>query len=420
MNPTPWEESAGLALQVADALFTLPTSEWAAAAQHVAGVDPSAALESLLAAILQAGATLGTRQEFAADLPAGTHTPIDSRDVVTARPGNEGGVGERNRRVPEEPGAGVPAPMAWPADMPSGSPPRVMDRVLASTGIGGLGSRPGTSPGQTLAATGSPHWRTPGNDSSAATLGSREDDAVVKERIRQGAPTLRMPRPAGPAVGTRATGEPLAQASGSQELRVGSRRERTRQNDGSGKKRELLASPQALHAAAPLSTPVAAGSAAASRLGATLASATPRPATGAAAQTLAAAPHRTRLVSGVADLNSLFGSLLAAGRPAGRRLTDTVPAPQPVASSDKDRVAADSVAPTAVRSHPDRFPASLEGAAPVPRAASPTPADWPAAAALSAADRAHDDVLLDRLLDRWEERLREQAIRHLGFTGGLT
>src|SRR5262249_25906654 len=31
-----------------------------------------------------------------------------------------------------------------------------------------------------------------------------------------------------------------------------------------------------------------------------------------------------------------------------------------------------------------------------------------------------EELLLDRLLDRFEERLREQAIRHLGFTGGLT
>jgi hypothetical protein len=35
-------------------------------------------------------------------------------------------------------------------------------------------------------------------------------------------------------------------------------------------------------------------------------------------------------------------------------------------------------------------------------------------------DAAREDVLLDRLIDRFEERLREQAIRHLGFTGGLT
>jgi hypothetical protein len=35
-------------------------------------------------------------------------------------------------------------------------------------------------------------------------------------------------------------------------------------------------------------------------------------------------------------------------------------------------------------------------------------------------DAAQEEILLDRLFDRLEERLRDQAIRHLGFTGGLT
>ena len=35
-------------------------------------------------------------------------------------------------------------------------------------------------------------------------------------------------------------------------------------------------------------------------------------------------------------------------------------------------------------------------------------------------DPLREEILLDRLLDRFEERLREQAIRHLGLTGGLT
>lgn len=37
----------------------------------------------------------------------------------------------------------------------------------------------------------------------------------------------------------------------------------------------------------------------------------------------------------------------------------------------------------------------------------------------AAADPVDEEVLLDRLLDRFEERMREQAIRHFGFTGGL-
>jgi hypothetical protein len=33
-------------------------------------------------------------------------------------------------------------------------------------------------------------------------------------------------------------------------------------------------------------------------------------------------------------------------------------------------------------------------------------------------DAAWEAALLDRLLDGWDERLREQAFRQLGFTGG--
>jgi hypothetical protein len=35
-------------------------------------------------------------------------------------------------------------------------------------------------------------------------------------------------------------------------------------------------------------------------------------------------------------------------------------------------------------------------------------------------DPIRDEILLDRILERFEQRLREQAIRHLGFTGGVT
>jgi hypothetical protein len=158
MNPTPWEESAGLALQVADALFTLPTSEWAAATQHLAGVDPSAALQSLLTAILQAGPPIGTHQESVTDLPAGARTPIHFGEVVSLR-------------AASEPRAGVDAGMALPADMPPGNPLRLIDPASASTGLAGLQSLPGTSPGQATVATDSPPWRTPPNDLRARDAG---------------------------------------------------------------------------------------------------------------------------------------------------------------------------------------------------------------------------------------------------------
>jgi hypothetical protein len=40
--------------------------------------------------------------------------------------------------------------------------------------------------------------------------------------------------------------------------------------------------------------------------------------------------------------------------------------------------------------------------------------------ALPTMDALAEDMLVDRLADRIEERLREQALRHFGFTGGLT
>ena len=59
-----------------------------------------------------------------------------------------------------------------------------------------------------------------------------------------------------------------------------------------------------------------------------------------------------------------------------------------------------------------------------PGASGRAPIDTPfasfAGTASTPPDPTREDVLLDRLLDRFEERLREQAIRHLGFTGGLT
>jgi len=118
----------------------------------------------------------------------------------------------------------------------------------------------------------------------------------------------------------------------------------------------------------------------------------------------------------VADLNGLFESLLA-----GRRPADTQAA-APAGTRSEAPVAAEGESPGAAGRHRDLLPAAfLAEAAPAPRAAPLTRADWPATAALPPADPAHDDVLLlDRLLDRWEERLREQAIRHLGFSGGLT
>ena len=70
--------------------------------------------------------------------------------------------------------------------------------------------------------------------------------------------------------------------------------------------------------------------------------------------------------------------------------------------------------------HPGRQSGLRAGTLASGHAAIDTPFASFAGAASTLPDPTREDVLLDRLLDRFEERLREQAIRHLGFTGGLT
>ena len=160
----------------------------------------------------------------------------------------------------------------------------------------------------------------------------------------------------------------------------------------------------------------------------------------------AAAPG-TRLVSGLSELNNLFRSVIESQ-------SDDRPAPQPASSRAQDETDAarrpaefgDAAEPheiirpdtAARRSGPRaehvheaafRTPSAAPGRQVAFRADAPpttghAPLDMPFASFTGTAsalpDAAREDVLLDRLLDRFEERLREQAIRHLGFTGGLT
>jgi hypothetical protein len=117
----------------------------------------------------------------------------------------------------------------------------------------------------------------------------------------------------------------------------------------------------------------------ASRLSTGFASPTTRPATAATSQILADASRKTRLVSGVADLNGLFESLLAGRRPADRQ------AAAPAGTRSEAPVAAEGESPGAAGRHRDLLPAAfLAEAAPAPRAAPLTRADWPATAALIA------------------------------------
>lgn len=156
----------------------------------------------------------------------------------------------------------------------------------------------------------------------------------------------------------------------------------------------------------------------------------------------AGAGAKTRLVTGLADLNSLFSSVLAKERaPVSGDLRQR---PSPVALSDRavGSKVGEALRPVSLPTgagfmlpHADGGDESAQPASAAAFAASPPAppcpfpdatqarrSSWPAATLLAPmiADPAGDEILLDRLLERWEERLREQAIRQLGFTGGLS
>jgi hypothetical protein len=158
----------------------------------------------------------------------------------------------------------------------------------------------------------------------------------------------------------------------------------------------------------------------------------------------AAAPG-TRLVSGLSELNNLFRSVIEsqsddrpAPQPAPSRAQHETGAAQPPAEFGDTAEPNEIIRPDTVRrSGPPidhaheagfRAPSAAPGRqvafrAETPPAAGHAPLDTFASFAGTAStlpDAAREDVLLDRLLDRFEERLREQAIRHHGFTGGLT
>jgi hypothetical protein len=155
----------------------------------------------------------------------------------------------------------------------------------------------------------------------------------------------------------------------------------------------------------------------------------------------------TRLIAGLSELNNLFRSVVESqsdDRPVPRHarpnLQDASEATRP-ATPDEFGDAADPqvvIRPDAAEraSGPRKDSAHEAAIAPsaapgrhvafhvaTPAAPGHAPLDTLASfagAASTLPDATREDVLLDRLLDRFEERLREQAIRHLGFTGGLT
>lgn len=131
----------------------------------------------------------------------------------------------------------------------------------------------------------------------------------------------------------------------------------------------------------------------------------------------------TRLLAGVGDLNHLFAAVVAersapvrlpregaAGRmsDAANRL-GTLPL---VASAGGSLAPTTHLAPGAAIDHPAARPAADGSAEPAAFARS-------GASPVGVVDPVAEDLLFERLLERWEERLREQSIRQFGLTGGL-
>ena len=139
----------------------------------------------------------------------------------------------------------------------------------------------------------------------------------------------------------------------------------------------------------------------------------------------AAASRSTRLVTELSDLQSLFRSVVANSQSTHNRLPSDSPRPIERARPDDHSTPARA---TRQASHRDQvvhlepvpvWPGPSRDDAPVGSLAD-TPVPSLSGAEPAMPDPAREEILLDRLLDRLEERLRDEAIRHLGFTGGLT
>jgi hypothetical protein len=105
---------------------------------------------------------------------------------------------------------------------------------------------------------------------------------------------------------------------------------------------------------------------------------------------LPAEARRTRVVEGLPALRSLMQRAVALGQPPDAPpASGTPPAPATLATP-------------AATLPPPAGPAAITTPRPAP-----------------VADPLAEDALVDRVIDRLDERLRELSLRHLGFTGGL-
>jgi hypothetical protein len=395
----PWDQEAAKALRVARAVLAPADMAWFEAAHAPAFPDPSAAMERTF------GQLLGSDAE-----------PVSSTEIEPEA------IGPMPRR---EPHVGERAPAAGSAARPSSTPARRIARnPQARSSVTIRPHRPVARDDQSdpvhardvdPAATDSPVTGRPAAKSGAVS--GAKPDAVpgAWPDAAPGAWPEHVAKPGSPVPMERGTSwsdpSPLVEdrSNESRPARVAADPESFRDTARHDDDRQVIA-----HGGGAADLPH------------------PRP----------AAARSTRLVSGLSELNNLFRSVidnqaddrLAAetARPAAQ-IEHADAAPRPAARHEVIRPEAFPASrwtgPGADQAHETSFAAPSAHAerqvglrADTPSVPSPieTPFASFAGAASVLPDPTREDVLLDRLLDRFEERLREQAIRHLGFTGGLT
>ncbi len=130
----------------------------------------------------------------------------------------------------------------------------------------------------------------------------------------------------------------------------------------------------------------------------------------------------TRLLAGVGDLNHLFTAVLASQSASVGRARD---GDRDQASGGAKRSGAlarvpAAAGPPALAWRPVRSDAVDRSASRDPQqAGEPAAFSRPGATLAGVSDAVAEDLLFERLLERWEARLREQAMRQFGSTGGL-
>ena len=420
----PFDEAAGCALRLAETLFALPADHLPVIGAEPIG-DPAEAMEELFARCLGRLTDPGAAPTQAPAVPTAFLESVSASGEAISRtaPGGQAAAG-RPARVPGDSreearaDADVPPTLQRLAQHSSESPTR-------STPAAPAGPRPSALAGSATSPAG-----------QAPTLPAASLPMPATSLLAQRAD--QMPRPLQAAHPTRAAG--WRAANGASEpprsrgltehqpspTRVGAEQRVEPPAPASlARRAPPLAAPPPVSAAAPGHRAPLADIAARLARASTALPDSPRSLARPTPDGDAPGERPTRLLSGVGDLNHLFVALLADPPAAARS-----------ARADDEQPATGAAC----------RPGALPPFAPAPGAAPPPAGDPPAAdgragaehrpalgrygeaapgdpvhAAPGAAviDAVAEELLCERLLMLCEDRLREQAMRHFGFTGGL-